>query len=52
LRHLGPARYAEAFGDHRRVLREAFVAEGGVDVIQQLLPELRRNLGVPPFGSN
>jgi class 3 adenylate cyclase len=32
LRQLGPGRYAEALADHRRVLREAFVAEGGVEV--------------------
>jgi class 3 adenylate cyclase len=35
LRQLGPGRYAEALADHRRVLREAFVAEGGVEVDTQ-----------------
>ena len=35
LRELGPGRYAEALADHRRVLREAFVAEGGVEVDTQ-----------------
>src|SRR3954466_11789807 len=31
LRQFGPERYAEALADHRRVLRDAFVAEGGVE---------------------
>jgi hypothetical protein len=35
LRRLGPERYAEALADHRRVLRDAFVAEGGVEVDTQ-----------------
>jgi class 3 adenylate cyclase len=35
LRQLGSARYAEALADHRRVLRDAFVAEGGVEVDTQ-----------------
>src|SRR5947207_5515944 len=35
LRQFGPERYAEALADHRRVLREAFVAEGGVEVDTQ-----------------
>ena len=35
LRQLGPERYAEALADHRRVLRDAFVAEGGVEVDTQ-----------------
>ena len=35
LRELGPERYAEALADHRRVLRDAFVAEGGVEVDTQ-----------------
>src|SRR4026208_68875 len=35
LRQLGPERYAEALTDHRRVLRDAFVAEGGVEVDTQ-----------------
>src|SRR3954465_12818068 len=30
LRQFGPERYAQALADHRRVLRDAFVAEGGV----------------------
>ena len=35
LRQLGPARYAEALADYRRMLRDAFVAEGGVEVDTQ-----------------
>src|SRR5436190_22447668 len=35
LRQLGPDVYAEALADHRRVLRDAFVAEGGVEVDTQ-----------------
>ena len=35
LRELGPERYAEALAGHRRVLRDAFVAEGGVEVDTQ-----------------
>ena len=35
LRELGSERYAEALADHRRVLRDAFVAEGGVEVDTQ-----------------
>src|SRR3954454_23598659 len=35
LRQFGPERYAEALADHRRVLRNAFVAEGGVEVDTQ-----------------
>ena len=35
LRQLGPERYAEALADHRRVLRDAFAAEGGVEVDTQ-----------------
>ena len=35
LRQLGPERYAEALADHRRVLRDAFVADGGVEVDTQ-----------------
>jgi predicted ATPase/class 3 adenylate cyclase len=35
LRQLGPQRYAEALAGHRRVLRDAFVAEGGVEVDTQ-----------------
>jgi class 3 adenylate cyclase len=35
LRQLGPELYAEALADHRRVLREAFVAQGGVEVDNQ-----------------
>src|SRR4051812_5104347 len=35
LRELGPERFAEALADHRRVLRDAFVAEGGVEVDTQ-----------------
>src|SRR4051794_21287873 len=32
LRQLGPERYPEALAEHRRVPRDAFVAEGGVEV--------------------
>jgi predicted ATPase/class 3 adenylate cyclase len=35
LHELGPAGYAEALGDHRRVLREAVSAHGGVEVDTQ-----------------
>src|SRR5947207_2020437 len=35
LRQFGAERYAEALAHHRRVLREAFVAEGGVEVDTQ-----------------
>src|SRR3954465_1878929 len=35
LRQFGPEGYAEALADHRRVLRDAFVAEGGVEVDTQ-----------------
>jgi len=35
LRQLGPDRYAEALAEHRRVLRDAFAAEGGVEVDTQ-----------------
>jgi predicted ATPase len=35
LHALGPERYAEALGKHRRVLREAFTAHGGVEVDTQ-----------------
>lgn len=35
LRQLGPALYAEALEEHRRVLRDAFTAEGGVEVDTQ-----------------
>jgi predicted ATPase len=35
LRQFGPVRYAEALADHRRVLRDAFAAEGGVEVDTQ-----------------
>jgi predicted ATPase/class 3 adenylate cyclase len=35
LRELGPERYAEALADHRRVLRDAFVTEGGVEIDTQ-----------------
>src|SRR3954451_7677790 len=35
LHELGPAGYAEALGDHRRVLRDAFRAHGGVEVDTQ-----------------
>ena len=32
LHSLGPELYAEALGEHCRALREAFTAEGGVEV--------------------
>jgi len=35
LHELGPERYAELLGEHRRLLREAFRAEGGVEVDTQ-----------------
>jgi predicted ATPase len=35
LHKLGPAAYAEALADHRRVMREAFEAAGGVEVDTQ-----------------
>jgi predicted ATPase len=35
LRELGPDAYAEALAEHRRVLRAAFAAEGGVEVDTQ-----------------
>src|SRR6476660_5279082 len=35
LQELGPERYAEALAGHRRVLRDAFVAEGGGGVDTQ-----------------
>ena len=35
LRRVGPEEYAETLAGHRRVLREAFVAEGGVEVDTQ-----------------
>ena len=35
LRELGPDRYAEALAEHRRVLRDSFAAEGGVEVDTQ-----------------
>jgi predicted ATPase/class 3 adenylate cyclase len=35
LHELGAERYAEALTDHRRVLREAFAAQGGVEVDTQ-----------------
>jgi predicted ATPase/class 3 adenylate cyclase len=35
LRQLGPDVYAEALAEHRRVLRDAFAAEGGVEVDTQ-----------------
>jgi class 3 adenylate cyclase len=35
LRELGPEAYAEALAEHRRVIREACVAEGGVEVDTQ-----------------
>jgi predicted ATPase/class 3 adenylate cyclase len=35
LRDLGSARYAEALADHRRILRTAFAAHGGVEVDTQ-----------------
>ena len=35
LRRLGPELYAEALAGHRRVLRDAFAAEGGVEIDTQ-----------------
>ncbi len=35
LRQLGPDVYAEALAEHRRVLRDAFAGEGGVEVDTQ-----------------
>ena len=35
LRELGPSGYAAALAEHRRVLREAFAAQGGVEVDTQ-----------------
>lgn len=35
LRQLGPELYAEALAEHRRVLRDTFAAEGGVEVDTQ-----------------
>src|SRR5437762_2371051 len=35
LRELGVERYADALAEHRRVLREAFTAHGGVEVDTQ-----------------
>jgi predicted ATPase/class 3 adenylate cyclase len=35
LDQLGPERYAEALAEHRRILREAFAAHGGVEVDTQ-----------------
>src|SRR6059058_5643548 len=35
LRQLGPDLYAEALAEHRRVLRDAFAGEGGVEVDTQ-----------------
>ena len=35
LHELGPERYAEALADHRRIVREAFAAHGGVEVDTQ-----------------
>jgi len=35
LHELGPEAYAEALGEHRRILREAFRADGGVEVDTQ-----------------
>ena len=35
LRELGPDAYADALAEHRRVLRDAFTAEGGVEVDTQ-----------------
>ena len=35
LHSLGPAAYADALAQHRRVLREAFAAHGGVEVDTQ-----------------
>jgi predicted ATPase len=35
LRQLGPAEYAEALAEHRRIMRESFRAQGGVEVDTQ-----------------
>ncbi|MDX6487846.1 MAG: hypothetical protein QOK13_461, partial [Gaiellaceae bacterium] len=35
LHRLGPEHYAQALGEHRRILREAFAAHGGVEVDTQ-----------------
>jgi class 3 adenylate cyclase len=35
LHELGPERYAEALAEHRRVLRDAFAAQGGVEIDTQ-----------------
>jgi class 3 adenylate cyclase len=35
LHELGPDRFAEALGEHRRIVREAFRANGGVEVDTQ-----------------
>ena len=35
LHELGPEGYAQALAEHRRVLREAFIAQGGVEVDTQ-----------------
>lgn len=35
LNELGAERYAEALAEHRRILREAFIAQGGVEVDTQ-----------------
>jgi predicted ATPase/class 3 adenylate cyclase len=35
LHELGPSAYADALAEHRRILREAFVAQGGVEVDTQ-----------------
>ena len=35
LHGLGPEQYAQALGEHRRVLRQAFAAHGGVEVNSQ-----------------
>ena len=38
LRRLGPERYAEALAAHRQTLRDAFAAEGGVEIDTQAPP--------------
>ncbi|HEX4324904.1 MAG TPA: adenylate/guanylate cyclase domain-containing protein, partial [Gaiellaceae bacterium] len=35
LHELGPARYADALAEHRRIVREAAAAQGGVEVDTQ-----------------
>src|SRR5919108_4993692 len=35
LHELGPERYADALGEHRRIVREAFVEHGGAEVDTQ-----------------